>query len=214
MTDWSGFIAAGILVLIRVSGLMLFVPFFSSAAIPRTVKAVFTVVVAALLTPIAASHPGALPELGLTSMLGELSTGLLFGLSLTLLMEMLNFSGQLLGLQFSFSLVNVLDPNSSIETPSAQPVVEYSRPAGVAGGRARSHLAFRSDAYLRGRASGNSLAQHTRQPHFGRDDQRSVSCGGAIIGAGHCRDASSGSRSGAGRSYVAAAASLICRHSA
>ncbi len=50
-------------------------------------------------------------------MLGELSTGLLFGLSLTLLMEMLNFSGQLLGLQFSFSLVNVLDPNSSIETP-------------------------------------------------------------------------------------------------
>ncbi len=117
MTDWSGFIAAGILVLIRVSGLMLFVPFFSSAAIPRTVKAVFTVVVAALLTPIAASHPGAVPELGLTSMLGELSTGMLFGLSLTLLMEMLNFSGQLLGLQFSFSLVNVLDPNSSIETP-------------------------------------------------------------------------------------------------
>ncbi len=58
MADWSGFVAAGILVLIRVSGLMLFVPFFSSAAIPRTVKAVFTVVVAALLTPIAASSSG------------------------------------------------------------------------------------------------------------------------------------------------------------
>lgn len=28
MADWSEFIAAGILVLIRVSGLMLFVPFF------------------------------------------------------------------------------------------------------------------------------------------------------------------------------------------
>ena len=75
MADWSEFIAAGILVLIRVSGLMLFVPFFSSAAIPRTVKAVFTFVVAALLTPIAASHPGAVPELGLTSMLGELVPG-------------------------------------------------------------------------------------------------------------------------------------------
>lgn len=117
MADWSAYVAAGILVLIRVSGLMLFVPFFSSAAIPRVVKAVFTFVVAALLTPLAATHPGAVPDLGLTSMLGELSTGLLFGLSLTLLMEMLNFSGQLLGLQFSFSLVNVLDPNSSIETP-------------------------------------------------------------------------------------------------
>jgi flagellar biosynthetic protein FliR len=117
MTDWSGFVVSGILVLIRVSGLMLFAPFFSSAALPRTVKAVFTVVLAGLLTPIAASHPGAVPALGLISMLGELSTGLLFGLSLTLLMEMLSFSGQLLGLQFSFSLVNVLDPNSPIETP-------------------------------------------------------------------------------------------------
>ncbi len=117
MADWSRFAVSGILVLIRVSGLMLFAPFFSSAAIPRMVKAVFTVVLAGLLTPIAANHPGAAPVLGLMSMLGELSTGLLFGLSLTLLMEMLSFSGQILGLQFSFSLVNVLDPNSPIETP-------------------------------------------------------------------------------------------------
>ena len=117
MADWSGFVVAGILVLIRVSGMMVFVPFFSSDAFPRTVKAVFTLLLAALLTPIAANHPGAVPALGLISVLGELSTGMLFGLSLTLLLEMLNFSGQLLGLQFSFSLVNVLDPNSSIETP-------------------------------------------------------------------------------------------------
>lgn len=117
MAGWNGYVVSGILVLIRVSGLMLFAPFFSSAALPRTVKAVFTVVLAGLLTPIAASHPGAVPALGLISMLGELSTGLLFGISLTLLMEMLSFAGQLLGLQFSFSLVNVLDPNSPIETP-------------------------------------------------------------------------------------------------
>ncbi len=117
MADWSEFVVSGILVLIRVSGLMLFAPFFSSTAIPRMVKAVFTVVLAGLLTPIAANHPGTGPELGLMSMLGELSTGLLFGISLTLLMEMLSFSGQILGLQFSFSLVNVLDPNSTIETP-------------------------------------------------------------------------------------------------
>ncbi|MGH9616279.1 MAG: flagellar biosynthetic protein FliR, partial [Acidobacteriaceae bacterium] len=117
MVNWSGFVVSGILVLIRVSGTMVFVPFFSSTAIPRMVKALFTVVLAALLTPIAASHPGIAPQLGLISMLGELSTGLLFGLSLTLLMEMLNFAGQIMGLQFSFSLVNVLDPNSSIETP-------------------------------------------------------------------------------------------------
>jgi flagellar biosynthetic protein FliR len=117
MAGWSEFLISAVLVLIRISGLMLFAPFFSSAAIPRTVKAVFAFVLAGLLAPIAANHPGAAPELGLMSVLGELSTGLIFGLCLSLLMEVLSFSGQLLGLQFSFSLVNVLDPNSSIETP-------------------------------------------------------------------------------------------------
>ncbi len=43
--------------------------------------------------------------------------GLVFGLSLMLLNEALTFAGTLLGLQFSFSLVNLLDPNSMIETP-------------------------------------------------------------------------------------------------
>src|SRR5207302_8917229 len=49
--------------------------------------------------------------------LGVLSVGLVFGLSLTLLNEALMFAGTLLGLQFSFSLVNLMDPNSMIETP-------------------------------------------------------------------------------------------------
>lgn len=117
MQSWEGFLISNVLVLIRVSGLMLFAPFFSSRAIPPAVKAALAVTLTALLAPIAASHPGAHPQIGLLAVLWELSTGMLFGLSLTLLMEMLGFAGQLLGLQFSFSLVNVLDPNSSIETP-------------------------------------------------------------------------------------------------
>ena len=43
--------------------------------------------------------------------------GLVYGLTLTLLNEMLLFAGQIAGLQFSFSLVNLLDPASSIQTP-------------------------------------------------------------------------------------------------
>ncbi len=50
------------------------------------------------------------------ALLGELGVGLFFGLSLMLLNEALTFAGTLLGLQFSFSLVNLLDPNSMIET--------------------------------------------------------------------------------------------------
>jgi flagellar biosynthetic protein FliR len=49
--------------------------------------------------------------------MGELAIGLVYGLSLTLLSEMLLFAGQIAGLQFSFSLVNLMDPASSIQTP-------------------------------------------------------------------------------------------------
>ena len=51
------------------------------------------------------------------SLLGELGVGLVFGLSLTLLNEALMFAGALLGMEFSFSLVNLMDPNSKVETP-------------------------------------------------------------------------------------------------
>ena len=117
MQGWSEFLIVGTLVLIRISGVMIFAPFFSSAAIPRQVKIGFSLVLAWLLMPIAANLPGVNVQLGMVAVLSELTTGLIFGLSLTLLMEMLGFAGQVLGFQFSFSLVNVLDPNSSVETP-------------------------------------------------------------------------------------------------
>jgi len=43
--------------------------------------------------------------------------GLVYGLTLTLLNEMMLFAGQIAGVQFSFSMVNLLDPTSSIQTP-------------------------------------------------------------------------------------------------
>jgi flagellar biosynthesis protein FliR len=49
--------------------------------------------------------------------LGELSVGLVFGLTLSLVFEALSFAGQVMGFQFSFSLVNLLDPNAPLQTP-------------------------------------------------------------------------------------------------
>jgi flagellar biosynthetic protein FliR len=43
--------------------------------------------------------------------------GLVYGLTLTLLTEMMLFAGQILGAQFSFSAVNLMDPTSNIQTP-------------------------------------------------------------------------------------------------
>jgi flagellar biosynthetic protein FliR len=81
------------------------------------VKAVFLMALSILLAPVVAAFPSAHVELGLGSIAGELAVGLLFGFLLSMLQEMLSFAGQVLGFQFSFSLVNLLDPNSSIQTP-------------------------------------------------------------------------------------------------
>ena len=117
MGDWEQYLTAGVLVAIRLSGLMVFAPVFSSAAVAPRIKAGFVFALTILLAPAVAAVPGAHAEIGVASIAGELGVGLVFGLSLLMLTEALLFAGTLLGMSFSFSLVNLLDPNTHVETP-------------------------------------------------------------------------------------------------
>jgi flagellar biosynthetic protein FliR len=117
LSDWTHFLQAFALTLIRVSGMVAFAPFFSSTALPLRTKAVFVGVVAYLLAPLVAALPLAQVSLTFSGILGELAVGLVYGLSLSLLTEMMLFAGQVAGMQFSFSAVNLMDPTSSIQTP-------------------------------------------------------------------------------------------------
>jgi flagellar biosynthetic protein FliR len=117
MAEWIQFLSAMTLALVRISGMVAFAPFFASTALPMRIKAVFVGAVAFLLAPLVAALPHARAEISFAALLGELSIGLVYGLSLTLLNEMMLFAGQIAGLQLSFSLVNLLDPASSIQTP-------------------------------------------------------------------------------------------------
>ena len=115
--QWSNFLCAMTLALVRISGMVLFAPFFSSTALPLRSKAVFVGAVAFLLAPVVASLPHAQTTLSFSALLGELAVGLVYGMTLTLLNEMMIFAGQIVGGQLSFSMVNLLDPTSSIQTP-------------------------------------------------------------------------------------------------
>jgi flagellar biosynthetic protein FliR len=114
--DWPQYLSAAVLVMVRVSGLLVFAPIFSSAAIASRVKAGFVIAMTLLLAPAVAVLPGARPVLDASGLLGELAVGLCFGLSLSLLNEAVSFTGTVLGQSFSFSLVNLLDPNTRVET--------------------------------------------------------------------------------------------------
>ena len=115
--NWPQYLASAVLVMIRLSGLMVFAPLFSSAAIAPRIKVGFVIAMTVLLAPVVAAVPNARATLDTRAVLGELGVGLVFGISLMLLNEALTFAGTLLGIQFSFSLVNLMDPNSMIETP-------------------------------------------------------------------------------------------------
>jgi flagellar biosynthetic protein FliR len=117
IADWPEFLTAGVLVMVRLSGLMVFAPLFSSAAIAPRIKAGFVIAMTVLLAPVVGLLPHARVELDMVGLLGELAVGLTFGFALSLINETLMFAGQMLGMEFSFSLVNLMDPNSNIQTP-------------------------------------------------------------------------------------------------
>ena len=117
MPQWNHFLIAVTLAFVRISGIIVLAPLFSSNALPVRAKAVFALAIAYLLTPVVAAQSLGGAALTFAALIGELAVGLIYGLTLALMNEMLLFAGQIAGLQFSFSLVNLLDPASSIQTP-------------------------------------------------------------------------------------------------
>ncbi len=153
MAEWTSFLSAMVLTLIRVSGIVVFAPFFSSPALPARTKAVFVAAVAFLLAPLVSALPNAHAEITLTTLLSEIAVGLVYGIVLSLLNEMLLFAGQIAGVQFSFSMVNLLDPTSNIQTPLDGRSISTDGNAGTDCGRARSHCAGFAGAQFSRRAT-------------------------------------------------------------
>ncbi len=105
-----------VLVGIRLGGLFVFAPCFSSAAIAPRLKAVLLFAMTLALGPIVVGQSSGHLDIGVMSLAREMVISLVFGLVLSLVMELANTAGQLAGLQTSLTLVNLLDPSSNIET--------------------------------------------------------------------------------------------------
>ena len=103
---------------VRLSGLMLFAPFFGSAAIPVRIKAIFVLACSLLLysrvgSSLSAGSPAAWPLLVFT----EFLIGAGIGIATNIVFEAVQLAGQVLGIQMGYSLVNILDPQSQVDTP-------------------------------------------------------------------------------------------------
>lgn len=110
----TGFLAISV----RLSGLMLFAPFFGSAVIPARIKAILVVAFTLLLYPTVGASLGsrALADWPLF-VITEFIVGAGMGIATNIVFEAAQLSGQVLGIQMGYSLVNILDPQSQVDTP-------------------------------------------------------------------------------------------------
>ncbi|HLH08475.1 MAG TPA: flagellar biosynthetic protein FliR [Terriglobales bacterium] len=118
MLDLEKIVTAAVFTGARVAGLLTFAPFLGSVVIPMRVKAGLVVLVTYLIYPLCAPH---VPEWTASNWLQiavtELFTGLLIGLVVSFVFEAAQLAGQIVGIQVGFSLVNVMDPQTQVDTP-------------------------------------------------------------------------------------------------
>jgi len=111
---------AVLLVGVRVSGLLIFAPVLGGQGLPPRLKVGLAVALTALLYPTCAPHTfsvGATQAHWPALAMGELMVGLLLGMTLHLVFDAMQLAGQVLGVQVGFGLVNVIDPQTQVDTP-------------------------------------------------------------------------------------------------
>ena len=110
-------ITAALTIGVRLTGLMLFAPFLGSSIIPARVKAVFVIALTALLFP-SVEHAIVVPTLAGWPFLiiTEFLIGVGMGIATNIVFDAVQLTGQVLGIQMGYSLVNILDPQSQVDT--------------------------------------------------------------------------------------------------
>jgi flagellar biosynthetic protein FliR len=112
-----GMISGLLIIAVRLSGLMLFAPFYGSSVIPSRVKAGLVIALTLLLFPAVGQGigPYALMDWPIV-VFREFLIGAGMGIATNLVFDASQMAGQILGVQMGFSLVNILDPQTQVDT--------------------------------------------------------------------------------------------------
>jgi flagellar biosynthesis protein FliR len=111
-------IISGLLTIaVRLTGLMLFAPFFGSNVIPPRVKAGLVLVLTLLLFPVVGHGigPHSIADWPIL-VFRELLIGAGMGIATNLVFDATQMAGQIIGIQMGYALVNILDPQTQVDT--------------------------------------------------------------------------------------------------
>jgi flagellar biosynthetic protein FliR len=112
-----GVISGLLTIAVRLSGLMLFAPFFGSSVIPSRVKAGLVIALTLLLFPTVGQGIGPIAMMDWPILVfREFLIGAGMGIATNLVFDAAQLAGQIVGMQMGFSLVNLLDPQTQVDT--------------------------------------------------------------------------------------------------
>lgn len=98
---------------VRVSGVVLIAPVFSSKTVPTLIKTCVIILLTALLQPVALAQSTAVPRLTAETFASELLVGFGIGLGGALLVGAATVAGDVMGMQIGLSGASVLDPTNN-----------------------------------------------------------------------------------------------------
>ncbi|GAB6074511.1 flagellar biosynthetic protein FliR [Nautilia lithotrophica] len=106
-----------LLLFVRISSLLAFMPFFNYTAIPMNVKAAFAFWLSILLFPITPKFAYEINIANvLLSVLNEVAFAFFVGMALQIVFDVLKFAGEQISFVMGFTLANVMDPNAGVQT--------------------------------------------------------------------------------------------------
>ena len=109
-----------LLIFVRISGIFMMMPIFSSRNIAGHVKIGFALIITYILFPLVFSKTAVIPDHFLPFLFivaGELIVGLILGFVSSLLFYAIQMAGQLLDMQIGFGIINMIDPMSGQQAP-------------------------------------------------------------------------------------------------
>ncbi len=115
-----GIIVGFLLTVARVGGLVTFAPFFGGSIVPMSIRLVLALGLSWAVFPAVMDSYTTIPVglLGLAVMTGkELLVGFLLGFSVKMVLASLDVAGHLMGFQLGFSFIQMVDPQTQVQSP-------------------------------------------------------------------------------------------------
>ena len=108
----------------RLSGLIVFFPFFSHNQIPLSVKTLLVFAICIVLFPLSHTHEHAINFL-IMEILSEAMLGLCAGLLLNIVFAILQMAGEQISMIMGFSMASVLDPQTGTNSPVIANILNF-----------------------------------------------------------------------------------------